>query len=152
MQGGPDSKNALDLFDIERDQIETGQNGPEKTLARMLDADKLCVRYADSVVDLFPLRLIPAEEIQWLDVALGAARRLKDSVNECRTLGNLGVAHSASENYRAAIKFHEAQLRLAREIREHSCEPSALHNLGIAHYRLSEYELVMKFHEEALRS
>ena len=81
---------------------------------------------------------------------LAIAREVGDRVGEGRAHGNLGNAHGALRDYRAAIACHTEALAIAREVRDRAGEGRAHGNLGRAHHWLGDYRAAIACHKEAL--
>ncbi len=75
-----------------------------------------CWEYPDAGAYCLHLRQHPRERIRWLELALAAARRLKQRNWEGVALGNLGIAYYNLGEYRRAIEYYEQRLQIAREI------------------------------------
>ena len=149
-KGGESVLAGLGLFDLERGNIEAGWRW---ALQHERDDDRaaeLCISYALGCVYVLGLRLHPQAQIEWLNRALQAARRLKDRSAEAAALSNLGGAYHSLGEYRRAIEFHEQHLAIAREIGDRRGEGIALGNLGNAYRSLGEYRRAIEFHEQTL--
>ncbi|MFI5353016.1 MAG: tetratricopeptide repeat protein [Candidatus Binatales bacterium] len=150
LKGGAAVPQGLTLFDLERGNIRAGQAW-SAAHAGVDDAGaRLCVDYPDAGVYVLSLRLHPREWIDWLDAALGAARRLGDRGAEGVSLGNLGIAYDALGDHRRAIEFYEQRLAIARETGDRPGEASGSGNLGLACYALGEYRRAIEFYEQYL--
>ncbi len=80
------------------------------------DVARLGMTYPDAGVYVLDLRQHSRERIRWLEIALAAARRLKDREGEGDALGNLGIAYANLGETRRAIQFYEQALAHDREI------------------------------------
>ncbi len=150
LKGGDNIKGGLALFDSERGNIEAGQAWAVGQIDNLPDAAKLCSDYADAGVYVLSLRQHPRERIRWLEAALAAARKLKDSGAEGAWLGNLGLAWADLGETRKAIEFYEQALAIDREIGDRLGEGTALGNLGIAYKDLGETRKAIEFYEQRL--
>ena len=150
LQGGEVVPQGLALFDLERGNIRAGQAWSAAHAGEDDAGARLCVDYPDAGVYVLSLRLHPRERIDWLDAALGAARRLGDRGAEGNALGNLGVVYGALGDYRRAIGFYEQRLPIARETGDRRGEGNALGNLGNAYYSLGDYRRAIGFYEQHL--
>jgi tetratricopeptide (TPR) repeat protein len=149
-KGGDSILQGLRLIDVERPNIETGQKW---VVAHQEDDDSIaewCFDYPHASVYCNLLRQSPRERIQWFELALTAARRLKQLAWEGNALGNLGIAYNALGEYHRAIEYHEQNLKIARQFGDRQGEASALGNLGNACSNLGEYDRAIKYHEKAL--
>jgi tetratricopeptide (TPR) repeat protein len=150
VKGGDAIISAIVLFDVERRNIEAGQEWAGRHSSGDGAATRLCNEYPNAGADVLNLRLHPRQFISWLDAALAAARQLKDRASEARHLGNLGVAHATLGETHQAIKIYEQHLAIAREIGNRRGEGQALGNLGAAHIDLGETKQAIEFYEQDL--
>jgi tetratricopeptide (TPR) repeat protein len=148
--GGESMTRGLAALDLERANIDAGHSWAEVEGTTDQDAAKLCFTYPDSGVYVLNLRQHPRERIRWSEVALAAARRLKDRVREGYALGNLGTAYEALGEPRQAIELYDQRLKIAREMRDRRGENNALGNLGNAHLFLGETRQAIEFYERHL--
>jgi len=150
-EGGAALLRGLALFDLEWANIEAGLAWVAAKGAECdQDVAKLGMTYAAVGVYVLNLRFQAREWIRWLEIALAAARRLKDRYYQANALGSLGVAYwSLGENQRA-IQFHEQALLIHRELGDRRNEGAALGNLGVAYWSLKETRTAIDFHEQQL--
>ncbi|MFB3149015.1 MAG: tetratricopeptide repeat protein [Alphaproteobacteria bacterium] len=141
----------LALFDLERRNIEAGQDWAARTSLDDDAAAGVCGRYPIAGAYVLNLRLHARSRVGWLEASVGAARRLHDRAMEGVALGNLGLAYAALGETRRAIEFYEQQLVIAREIGDRRGEGNALGNLGVAYRNLGETRRAIEFHEQALK-
>jgi tetratricopeptide (TPR) repeat protein len=149
-RGGESLMRALALFDGERGNVYAGQAWAADHWAKDQEVAQLCNDYPDRGTNVLLLRQRPREQIRWREVALNAARQLKDRAAEGRHLGNLGIAYDALGETSRAIGYHDLDLAVAREIGDRRGEGSALGNLGVAYRRLGETHRAIGYHEQAL--
>jgi tetratricopeptide (TPR) repeat protein len=150
LKGGDVIKSGLALFDVERRNIEAGQEWACRHSSGDDAAARLCYGYPDAGADVLTLRQHPRESISWFEAALAAARQLKDRASEGRHLGNLGNAYDALGEYQRAIEFHEQRLSIARDIGDRRGEGNALGNLGVVYSNLGEARRAVEFYEQQL--
>ena len=150
LKGGENIKQGLASFDAERGNIEAGQAWAEGQIDNLPDATKLCSDYAGAVVYVLDLRLHPREQIRWLEVALTAARKLKNRGAEGAWLGNLGSAYYYLGESRRAIEYYEQALAIGREVGNRRGEGADLGNLGNAWAALGETRKAIGFYEQRL--
>jgi len=149
-QGGEGVLRGLALFDLESGNIRTGQAWACSQPGENRRGLELCNSYPDVGAYVLDLRLHSKERIKWLEVALGASRKLKNRVREGYHLGNLGLAYDSLGDYRLAIEYHEQHLAIAREVGDRRGEGQALGNLGLAYHSLGDYRLAIEYHEQRL--
>jgi tetratricopeptide (TPR) repeat protein len=150
MKGGESIMSGLALFDLELENIQTGQAWAAAHAIQDGDAARLCSSYPDGGAYVLSLRQRPRVQIRWREAALAAARQLKDRAAEGRHLGNMGIAYRILGDCRGAIQYYEKDLAIAREIRDRRGEGSTLGNLGNAYYVLGEGHLAAAYHEQNL--
>jgi tetratricopeptide (TPR) repeat protein len=150
-QGGTVLARGLELFDLEWSNIAAGQAW---VAAQGGEADKdlvqLAMTYPDAGYDILNLRQHPRERIHWLEIALVAARRLKNRANEGYALNNLGVAYADLGETQRAIQFYEQRLIIAHELGDRRGEGRTLGNLGGAYADLGEPQRAIQFYEQNL--
>ncbi|MEW6735401.1 MAG: tetratricopeptide repeat protein [Acidobacteriota bacterium] len=140
----------LKLFDIERVNIEAGQQWAAENGKKDVRAAGLCNDYPDAGTWVIGLRLHTREEMRWLEAALTAARKLGRRDAEGRHLGNLGLAYWSLGEYREAIKYYEQALIVSHEIGDKRAEGGILGNLGLAYWSLGEYHKAIEYYEQHL--
>jgi tetratricopeptide (TPR) repeat protein len=150
LKGGDAIKSGLALFDIERRNIEAGQEWACRHSSRDEAAARLCNEYPLVGGFVLLLRQHPRERILWLEAALASARQLKDRAYEGRHLGNLGIVYSTLGEARRSIEFHEQDLAIEREIGDRRAEGYALGNLGLAYAILGDTRHAIEFYEQRL--
>jgi tetratricopeptide (TPR) repeat protein len=150
LKGSDAIKSGLALFDVERRNIEAGQEWACRHSSEDEVAARLCNNYPDAGVYVLNLHLHPREYIFWLEAALAAARQLKDRASEGRHSGNLGLAYATLGETHRAVKFHEQDIAIERELGDRRGEGNALGNLGLAYAALGETRLAVEFHEQQL--
>ena len=150
LEGGEGVLRALDLFDLERPNIEGGQRWAAERAASDDEAAKLASHYPDGGVYVLDLRLHPRERIGWLNAAVAAARKRRRRRDEGGHLGNLGLAYAALGQTRKAMQCYEEYLEIAREIGDRRGEANAVGNLGLTYADLGEIQRAIERHEEAL--
>lgn len=150
LKGGDAIREGLTLFDLERRNIEVGQAWAETDGVGNDQAAQLCIDYPNAGAYALNLRQHAREQLRWLEVAVDAARRLKQRGSEGAALGNLGIAYKNLGETRRAIEFYEQALVIVREIGDRRIEGAVLGNLGIAYSHLGETRRSIEFHEQAL--
>jgi len=150
LEGDEAVRRGLSLFDAERANIEAGQAWAASQPEANSQAAQLCIDYPNAGAYVLDIRQHPREQIEWLEMALQAARRLKQRDDEGNALGNLGNAYADLGETRRAIEFHEQYLAIAREIGDRRGEGNALGNLGIAYKNLGETRKAIEFYEQQL--
>ncbi|MFL6286219.1 MAG: tetratricopeptide repeat protein [Pyrinomonadaceae bacterium] len=150
LKGGDVIKSGLALFDVERRNIEAGQEWARRHSSADETVARLCNQYPAAGAYMLSLRQHPRESISWLETALAAARQLKDRTSEERHLGNLGNAYRNLGKARQAIELFEQVLLIAREIGDRRSEGGTLGNLGSSYAALGETHRAIEFNEQAL--
>ncbi|MGA2266231.1 MAG: tetratricopeptide repeat protein [Phycisphaerae bacterium] len=151
LKGGEAITQGLALFDHERANIEAGQAWACSQPPRVQDAVNLCNQYGAAGVYCLNLRQDSRNErIPWLEVALTAARQLKDRKTERVHLGNLGIAYADLGEVRKAVEYYEPHLTIARQIGDRRGESADLGNLGNAYAKLGEVHKAIEYYKQAL--
>ncbi len=150
LEGGANVLSGLLLFDGERPNIEAGYGWAHDH--RYIDAKAAwrCMTYPLAGANVLDLRQTAWERIDWLNVAVTAAREIGDRRGEGNALGNLGLAHAALGDARRAIEYHERALEVSREIGDRRGEGAALGNLGNAHADLGDARRAIEFYEQRI--
>jgi tetratricopeptide (TPR) repeat protein len=147
-KGGDAIKSGIALFDVERRNIEAGQQWACQHSSGDEAAAWLCNKYPNAGAYLLSLRQHPREYISWLEAALAAACQLKDRAAQGVHSGNLGLAYDDLGETRRAIEFHQKRLIIAREINDRHGEGQALGNLGAAYFALGETQQAIELFEQ----
>ncbi len=150
LQGGDSILRGLALFDLERANIEAGQQWAATIPWKDERAARLCSSYPGLGANLLEIRLHPQERMRWLEAGLAAARHLNDRYAEGLHLENIGSAYEALGERRKAIEFYEQGLAIHRELGDRQREGQDLANLGKAWIALGETRRAIEFHERAL--
>lgn len=162
-KGEENVRAGLKLFDLEWINIQAGWTWVEsmtiqvnQSMASETSDDKelaqrLCISYLTDAGDyVLSLRSHPYDQIRRLNIALVAARRLKDRKGEGAILGNLGIANKNLGETQKSLKCHKQSLAIEREIGNRRGEGNALSSLGMAYKNLGEYEKGLEFQKMAL--
>jgi len=137
-------------FDLERGNILTGHAWAAARVDDNSFASRLASDYAAAGAWLLPFRLVPAQQIVWLETARSAAQQLGDHVAEGRHLDQLGRQYRHAANPRRAIAVYERQLRLARESGDRNGEGEACGRLGLAYVDLGQARRAVDYNRQAL--
>ena len=152
LKGGESLLRGLAFFDLEWGNIQAGHAWvaaqPDTTDANVA---LLGMTYPDAGAHVLNLRQHSREWINWLEIALAAARRLHHRGGEAVALGNLGNAYANLGQIRRAIEFYEQSLVIDREIGDRRGEGANLGNLGVAYKNLGEAQRAIQFFEQALQ-
>lgn len=149
LKGGDAIKSGLTLFDVERRNIEAGQEWAYQHSSSDEASAQLCNQYPVGVYVL-NLRQHPRESISWLEAALAAARQLNDRDSEAAHSSNLGNAYAVLGETQRAVECYEQSLTINREIGYRYGEGSVLGNLGLAYVDLGETRRAIEFSEQYL--
>ena len=145
-QGHEAVKQGLDLFDLERAQIEnafawlsgTAQNAPR------------LIALVDGVAYTSDLRFHPRQRIAWLEAQLTAAQQAGDQAAIGAAFGNLGMALAKLGETHKAIDYVEQALTIVRKFGNKLGEATVLGNLGLAWYYLKELPKAIDYYEQHL--
>ena len=150
-EGGEALASGLALFDLEWGNVQAGHNWVAAQGVEVdEDVSRLGITYPNAGVYVLDLRQHPRQRIRWLEIALAAAKRLKDRRGEGVALNNLGVAYEDLGETQRAIQFYEQHLAMARDLDYRKSEGIALGNLGRAYHRLRETQRAIQFYEQRL--
>jgi tetratricopeptide (TPR) repeat protein len=151
LEGGEALLRGLALFDLEWGNIRAGHAWVvAQADAADPDVAQLRMSYPDAGIDVLYLRQHTRERIRWLEIALVAARRLRDRAGEGITLSNLGLAHNDLGEPHRAMQFFEQALLIVRELGDRRGEGIALGNLGLAYKQVGEILRAIEFYEQQL--
>lgn len=151
-KGGDALLQGLVLFDREWDNIQAGHSWAVAHAGEDEDAAQLCSEFPQAGAYCLDLRRHPREQIEWLEAALIAARRLGDRSAEALHSGNLGNAYMNLGEIRRAIESYEEWLEIAREIEDRFGEGQALGNLGSAYLDLDHPHRAIELFEQWLQT
>ncbi len=149
-KGGNNILTAVNLFDLEWPNIQTGQAWVAAHIEEDASA-QLCNTYPSAGIYLLDLRLSPRQRIPWIETALTTARRLQDRMMEGIHLGNLGSAYRDLGSPHRAIKYYEQALTIQREIGDRGGEGTALWNISLTLDHLDERARAIEFATDALK-
>ena len=151
MEGGGSLLRGLALFDLEWGNIQAGHAWvAAQTEAADEDVARLGMTYPDVGRYVLYLRQHSRERIRWLEIALAAARQIRDRKGEGNALGNLGIAYKDLGEPRRAIRFFEQALVIHRDTADRRGEGNDLGNLGLAYADLDETRRAIQFYEQQL--
>jgi tetratricopeptide (TPR) repeat protein len=150
LKGGESLDWSLRLFDADWINVQEGFAWAASRFLEDEAAAKICDDYPNAGTFLLALRQHPRERIRWREIALAAARRVKNRGNEGAHVGNLGLAYMALGEPRRAMELYEQWLTIAREIGNRQAESAALGNLGNAYHLLGEPRRTIEHFEQAL--
>lgn len=115
-QGDAERKQeALGNLDIEWTNIEDGHTWATTFWKDDGIATKLCIDYLDAGKAFLFLRRSAQEKIQWLTIALHAARKLGQRETEIRCLSDLGLAYTDVGKSQEALNYLQQALASAEE-------------------------------------
>jgi tetratricopeptide (TPR) repeat protein len=150
LEGGEKVLMGLRLFDLEWENIRTGQAWAASVEGNNRAITELCIAYLFAGTYVLDLRLHPRELIHWLEGAISAAREIGDRPHEAFVLRKLGTAYQALGEARKSIALYEQALVIMREIGDRRDEGVALANLGAAYQVLGEARKAIALYEQAL--
>jgi CHAT domain-containing protein/lipopolysaccharide biosynthesis regulator YciM len=117
----------------------------QMTEQRKVEGDRLL----EQGITLFENRQYDAALHLWQQ-ALKLYKNINDREGEKVTLGNLGSAYNALDNYTKAIEYSKQALAIARETRDRQKEGRSLGNLLIAYFGVNDYNKVIEYSEQRL--
>lgn len=150
LQGSEAVRKGLALFDLEWENIQTGQDWASSHAAEDDTAAALCIEYPTTGCHLLSLRQPSRQCIVWWEAARGAACRLKNRAAEGQALLNLGLAHTVAGEIRRAIELLEHSLAIAREMGNRRGEGAASGNLGLVYTDMGDSRRAIQCHDQHL--
>src|ERR1700740_2054778 len=93
VRGGADFSSCLEMFDSDWFNIQRGQTWAAAHREQDMKAQDLCADYADAGAHILSLRQHVREQIEWYQIGLTAAQKLKLSEHEITITTNLGIAY-----------------------------------------------------------
>jgi tetratricopeptide (TPR) repeat protein len=148
LKGGNKILDGLKLFDTARKNIEVGQEWSTQNLSD-LAAARLCSSYGWQT-RVLSLRLLPQEEIRWIEKALIASKTLGDREAEGAHIGNLGLPYYEIGENQKAISNYEEALVISRELDNRRNQGLWLNNLGLVYKDLGRPQKAREYFEDAL--
>jgi len=142
-------RQALELFDLEWENISEGHAWAERMSTKDSDATSLCCAYPDAGCRLLDLRQPSDERIEWLKTALSASREMHDRDLELEQLTRLGHAFLHAEQPREALNYFEPALEIARNMSDAIRESALLDALGLCSTAFGDYRKAIEFYEQA---
>ena len=91
-----------------------------------------------------------AEDLQWHECALEAARALGRRTDEAALLAQIGDIHSRAGELDAALSLFEQALALAREGNDRASEGAILHLIGLVQFRRGQTDEAERCLNDAL--
>ena len=150
-EGGAALTRSLTVFDLEWGNIQTGHAWVKAQGFETDDeVNRLAIAYASAGAYLLALRQHPRERIRWLEIALAAAKGLKNRAVESGILDGLGGAYADLGENQRAIQIYEQALLIDRELGDREGEGSVLGNLGRVYADLDESQRAIQFYEQQL--
>lgn len=149
-RGGDATTYGLQLFDLEWENIQTGQMWAAAHVEHDKRAAEFCKDYPDAAMYCLSLRCPPSERIRWLEAALTPARRWKQHYLVGAYLGNLGNAYA---DLGRAVRARECYTRALAVVRQHGdrlSEGRLLGNLGNTWLATGDLEGALRDYEQAL--
>jgi tetratricopeptide (TPR) repeat protein len=165
LQGGESIRHGLDIFDLEKQNIETGQKWAEAHTEQDRMGAQLCGTFPVIGWWVLSRRQSARDQLLWSEAGLQAARHLKDRSLEvepravrhpedrsleAELLGNVGNAYRKLGQVERAVEYNERALAVARESGDRLGESRHLASLGNAYVFLEQAERAIEYHDQAL--
>ncbi|MEW6028568.1 MAG: tetratricopeptide repeat protein [Chloroflexota bacterium] len=150
LQGGEKILVGLRLLDAEWGHIRSAQAWISENIDASAQVTGFAMQYPSAAAYCLDLRLTPRQRIQWLELAIVAARKLENKEYEGIHLSALGIAYKDLGEVRKAIELFEQALVIAREIGDEPNGGLWLGNLGNAYVDLGDTHKAIEFLEQAL--
>lgn len=139
----------LALFDLEWENLRTGQAWAEVNLEKDWNAASLCCAYANAGADFLKIRQ-KKTRIQWCKAGLSAAKRIQDPNEETEQLRLLGNTFLDLGELNEALDSFKQALEIARKIEDREEEAVILNRLGLCREAMEDYPSAIDCHERAL--
>jgi tetratricopeptide (TPR) repeat protein len=161
-RGGESSTYGLQLFEQEWPQIRhwqawavsgiagAGDPGMEQQGSQVEEVVALCSAFPRVGSELLGTRQNPRELLEWLEVALTAARKLGDSHAEAAHLTAIGRAYFALSSFDEAKAYAEQAMELAEALGNRALYAQNLGRLGHVAEMHGEFEIAKEFYERSL--
>ncbi|MCE7983868.1 MAG: hypothetical protein DYG89_22060 [Caldilinea sp. CFX5] len=112
--------------------------------------DASAIQFVDSLMTFQTRRGLFQDRLQWLALALTAARQEQDQKAEARMLHEYGYVYSSLGDKRQALAYYEQALPLRRQVGDKAGEATTLNNIGSVYDDLGEKEKALAYYEQAL--
>jgi tetratricopeptide (TPR) repeat protein len=147
---GEESKQGLNLFDVEWANIQASQEWAKKHISEIQAATVVSDTYTYAGACLLALRRPPKERLDWHQTVIAAAQLTKKRSVEGSNLCFLGIAYRDLGDYDETINYCQQALEIARQEKNPREESSALSYIGVAHYYQGEYREAIDCCQRAL--
>jgi len=141
---------ALNMFDLNWDNIQAGQAWSANKSTEDATVAKLCGDYCTQARVLMPMRHPPEECIQWNESALTASRESENIESEKNNLLTLGMQLIDLGNFERAAEYLEDAQNLAKQLGHSKDEKDAMNLLGQASLETYEFERACECFEKVL--
>ncbi len=149
-KGGDDIERAMNLFDLEIDNIRIGQAWAQNNGPRDNEADKWCNAYTELASPFMAKRFTVEECVDWLETGLSSARRLQDVDTEKAHLLNLGSLYNKINRPETALEYLNQSLTIAVEQKDELGERRVLGQLGATSMAMGKPHQAIEFYEKEL--
>jgi len=140
----------LELFDLERANIEVGFSWSRRHIEMDDRLAILCTLYTGYASDLLFLRLPIDTILDWQEVGLLAYTKLGNPKGQAYSINNIGRAHSSKGELREAIDYYKKALEIVARIGESQFEGNWLGNLGNVYTKTENYDEAIRCHQKAI--
>jgi len=130
LQGGDSLRQGLELFDLDRDNIQAGRRWAEANSGANRRALELRCDYLVSGMNVLFLRRSPHELARWLRDGIEAARILGDRSKESMQLSVLSAAYLKMNDANQAVDSANQALAIVSELGSQYGNATVLMNLG----------------------
>ena len=141
---------ALNLFDLERQNIRAGQNWAAMHKSENQDIATLVIQYAVRPAHLLALRQPASEQIEWMLRALQSSQFIGDRIGECSTLGQSCKCLEEEWRSRKSHKSLRRTVAIAQSISDSELECHALCGIGLCKQRMGHFYEAVGYFERNL--
>lgn len=150
LQGMKGNNTSLAIFDQEKLQIDAAWNWVIKHSPSQA-TDNLLIKYGKITSNIIDMRYhMERENLNRINLCLGAARRCYDLETECKLLNNLANTLYALGRINDAIEIHVRRVDLAEKLGDMQGKASSLGNLGLALASIGDLSKAIEHYKEAI--
>lgn len=150
LQGHDEVVKALNIFDMDWNNIRAGQEWASTHTLTNDNAAYIAARYPFSGAYILQLRLSVETQLEWAWHALRAAQKIRDITILAACLHDVGVAKMMLDDNNGALKYYKRALRLTRMSGDRSNEGKTLDSIGSSFNFLDRPRRALVFHFAAL--
>ena len=148
--GGKNIRKSLQIFDVNRRQIEAGQAWAAAHLKANNSIAEIAWDYGNSGTWLAVLRFSIKQRLNWFETERAAAKQLRDRNLETYAMGNLSVTYYDHGYIAKSIEIAEETIKICEDLGVRSDDGRMIGNIAKAYAALENFDLAATLHETAL--